>query len=459
MNHILLTSDNTSNSVAQRFNEIEITLTSFSNKLRLLNLGIIRGIKEIKNWELYQNMTTHQFNKFLEALIQINELNLFITLERKRNQRQLEINFAKLLVICSVFNNYMNMPLINAIKKNINHDNLDPNELFSKLFNTYEVSKDFTNSASVIEDFIYNNFKNATFNNRNYIEFDYFKTYEDFTIILGIRNGKNIRKLNPTALEISKKESFYFHSQDNLLSVQNSENYIKKRIIASKLAIICEENTENEFGFNRTFTQKINLIENYLESSDTFRDTIDKYYTDIYFWKSGFRILMQSHCNPHEIQTYVDYIENQRNHLGSNFTLKGKTYKSIINQMEVWHDTITYNEIEGNPIVWGTKEEGALKTITVKDKIYEYQQIIDSFELYIEGQKKKHCVYTYLDRCVEKKIQIWRLYEKNTNYGLTMEIKNGKITQALGKFNMADHYLERNVLTVMAKRENLKIYI
>jgi hypothetical protein len=38
-------------------------------------------------------------------------------------------------------------------------------------------------------------------------------------------------------------------------------------------------------------------------------------------------------------------------------------------------------------------------------------------------------------------------------------VKNSKIVQARGKFNAIDEYLEKNVLTVMAKKENLTISI
>ena len=47
-------------------------------------------------------------------------------------------------------------------------------------------------------------------------------------------------------------------------------------------------------------------------------------------------------------------------------------------------------------------------------------------------------MYTYLDSCVNKRIQIWRLNEANTNKGLTIQVKNSKIVQARGKFNVRE---------------------
>ena len=442
---------------------IEKTLNNSLNvKMSLVNEGIQRGVKAISDWGLFVNMTGHQFNTFLILLGQINSLNLIVSFGERNGFKESESNFVKLLVFCSVFPSYMNTTFMSSMQQTVINGVLDPYLLFSKIFDKYKISSDFTLQTEM-ENIIYEDFTKATFSRLKYIEFDGFTTFNNIQTSLGIRNGKNIRKINSTSYAISKKESFYFHNQDGLLDFDDEEDYIKRRIIASKLAVLSEEVNQyfitTYLNLNKMLDEIMSFIQSYLRSNRTFTLNIDSYYSDFEFWKSGFRILLNSDCRDYHIRAYVDYLEFQKTHLGADFSLKGRTYTSILRDIELWHRTITYEQIDGEPIVWGQKEEGVLKTIKVNDRLYEYKEIIDSHELFIEGKKKCHCVYTYLDSCVNKRIQIWRLNEANTNKGLTIQVKNSKIVQARGKFNAIDEYLEKNVLTVMAKKENLTISI
>lgn len=441
-----------------RFYKIDHTLSALNLNMTLLNSSIRRGIIAIIDWDLFTNMSEEQFHNFIMLLKQINNFKFHITFEDRNNLKQTEINFVKLLVICAVFPNFMNTSLQKAILATIKNSAIKPRLLFSEIFNRYKVSNDFLITQTEVEDTVYSSFNKATFSRRKYLEFDMFTTFNDLHALLGIRNGLNIRTLNTTSFNISKKESFYFHSQNKLIKITNNKEYIKRRIIASKFAVLCEEKGSfiRNYGY-RVFSEKINFIEHYLNSNKIFIHNIDIFYNDIDFWKSGFRILLNSNCKLYEIQSYVDYLEFKRYYLTTNFTLKSKTYSNILKDIQEWHDQISYGQMDGEPIVWGSKEEGSLKKITVKNKIYEYQQIINSYELYIEGKEKRHCVYTYLKNCVDKLIQIWRLNEIHTNRGLTIEVENNKIIQASGKFNKTDQYLEKNVLTVMAKKEGFTI--
>ena len=92
------------------------------------------------------------------------------------------------------------------------------------------------------------------------------------------------------------------------------------------------------------------------------------------------------------------------------FSLKGRTAGSMVKLASEWHLLIqkaglgSHIEWEGfNISRWSTKTVGQQPTL------WEVQELRSNRELMNEGRKQKHCVYGYVQRCVEGRCSIFSL--------------------------------------------------
>jgi hypothetical protein len=442
MNPEVFIMENDINILEIRIQKIKKLLDSFPPKLKLftLGLGVPKNLVLIKKWELFKNMSDDQFNSFLGYLHEIKESNLKITFGVLFPEAE-KLGWLKILTLCAVFSRFMNMTLPEAIKETSLNGISPVRDLFTELFDRYEISNDFLCNNSELENFIYTNFEYSHFTvgSRTH-EVDIFEAYHDFYMLLAIKNGYNIRDVNLTDFTISKKESFYFHSQNNLLKVTDANVYIQQRIVASKLA--------------KYLNKDFKILQKYLDASTSFQNDIYRYYTHFSVWKKAFLLLLKANFEEFEITTYVDYIEHKLED-PTNFSLRGKTYRSILQDADIWHESITYDQIADDPISWGKPKDAVERLIVFKNKAYGYHQIIDSLSLYKEGKVNHHCVYLYLEDCKRGRKQVYTLYAKDSQKRLTIEVRDRKIVQALGKYNQPDLFLAQKILPIMAKQEQL----
>ena len=391
--------------------------------------SVLEGITVLQFEELFHNMTEHEVTVFLEILEVIDESNTLIYFSFKQEKNE-TIRFVKLLLICAIFPSFIKGSFLDALKTSRVNEYLDINVLFDNLFKKYSISEDFKITYS-----------------RGYLikmsELDVFNNRSDFFLYFSLLQGKNIRKIHNTPYNISKKESFFFHFKNNLFYPKNgAKNYIKQRIVAAKLAIGNED--------------KIDQIKFFLEANFSFNYDVDSYYKQIMFWRKGFELLPLE-LTEQDLRAYVDFLQHQIQN--PNFNLKGQTFVNLQKQIISWHENISIEEEKNNDIYWGTEEEAITKTIAFHNEIYVYRKIINSYDLYLEGFYKKHCVYFYKRYCISGKIEVYTLSKENENRkkGLTIEVSNKKMIQALGRFNKRNVFLEKNIVPLFAEKENIKI--
>jgi hypothetical protein len=396
--------------------KITAILENSCSKNITYNRGLEAGMNSLKNWSVFLLMSEYEFENLLELLVELNSSNLFITLNDLSKDQE---DFFKLLLLYSVFRSYIKRDFMVALRENVHVGKIRFHDLFEAVFRNYSVSNDFN-------------------------KLEAYQNTEGIHAFFRIRNGATIRTLNPTKFPISKKASFYFHNQNDLLSV-TGDNYIEQRIIASLFAVLDSEKTH--------------LIDLYLNSCKLFKENLTAFHEDIAFWKQGFDLLYLG-IEDYDIRNLVDFLESRRNFMQGDFNLKGRTYRSVFTSMNKWHIELTGEKIKKNFVYWkNAEEEGTLKKLFLRGKIFEYKEIIDSYELFLESKGKQHCVYSYLEECKLGKLSIWVLRPENTDtsHGVTIEVKSNTITQVLGKHNLPMNELDRSFLKEMSIREGLDL--
>lgn len=149
-----------------------------------------------------------------------------------------------------------------------------------------------------------------------------------------------------------------------------------------------------------------------------------------------------------------------------NFTMKGRTAKTLLHQMNDWHRQLGKETREGE-YQWKRSEIGELYLTKGKKKhkdlkIWKIRELLSTHELRYESSKLNHCVSSYGKSCFAGKTSIWTLEfeeQDELNKLLTIEVSlpDKVIRQVRGNRNRLPTLSEKNVLTQWATKENLRI--
>jgi hypothetical protein len=130
--------------------------------------------------------------------------------------------------------------------------------------------------------------------------------------------------------------------------------------------------------------------------------------------------------------------------------------------VDEWHDTVyRLNFDEFRKKSWEKSPISDLE-FTYKNKKYLCKELNSGELLYKEGEKLKHCVVTYTPQCESGYCTIWSMkawceVSKTYRTFLTIEVTNGEIVQARGRFNHTPDKKEKNVLLHWAKKLELNV--
>jgi hypothetical protein len=144
------------------------------------------------------------------------------------------------------------------------------------------------------------------------------------------------------------------------------------------------------------------------------------------------------------------------------FSLKGRTWNSIVQLSNEWHLSTqvldTDETWEGLDIDdWTYEIEKPYLTI------WEVKQLKNSKQLFIEGSKMSHCVYSYLEYCIKGSIGIFSMIKDSEvdikqKHEVTIEVnRHLKIIQTKGKCNKTLNPEQQKILKLWAKHNGLKL--
>ena len=163
-----------------------------------------------------------------------------------------------------------------------------------------------------------------------------------------------------------------------------------------------------------------------------------------------------------EVNDLVDYILS-RHQAYEKWSLAGRTIDSIRQKCKDWHFELRRVKALGN-YTW----EGAPLPNTMiqtgseaHPMCWHFIQLKTSKLLAEEGNKLRHCVYSYRDHCISGSTSIWSLALDDCGIiskKVTLELDNsGDIVQARGLANRTIRLEERNAINLWARSNGLRI--
>ena len=197
------------------------------------------------------------------------------------------------------------------------------------------------------------------------------------------------------------------------------------------------------------------------------------------FWITVIKFFVEhSMFNPEKISEVIDYIYDQKYTLKRvvqpdgkfvnqiqqpNFTMKGRTPMSLLNQSDEWHRFAALNAVrEKNATEWEPINipDGHFEN---SDNKYNIIQLTKTKELITEGNRMHHCVGTYASACIRKTCSIFSFRVTNHKKGLydssevTLEIRSRTIVQARGKYNKKPEAYHMQLITKWADANDVRI--
>lgn len=154
------------------------------------------------------------------------------------------------------------------------------------------------------------------------------------------------------------------------------------------------------------------------------------------------------------LQDTLDYLKRIKD-LDNSFSLKGRTLGSVIKLSNEWHRLQQAAKF-GSHLKWVGIPVESWKFEDKNNGIeWTIEQILNSKDLYREGRKMRHCVYSYVSACAKGETAIFSLKNNLHEHCVTIEVVKNEIVQMRGKFNRLPKTAERNIIHRWATRNRL----
>lgn len=144
------------------------------------------------------------------------------------------------------------------------------------------------------------------------------------------------------------------------------------------------------------------------------------------------------------------------------FRFKGRTLNSMVKLSNDWHIHVHKGRIDRN-MEW---ESCGIRTWKHQDNVstFTIQELLSNKELFKEGNKQHHCVYSYTDACVGGRSRIFSLRRVHDTSGeeltrVTIEINPNErtIVQVRGRMNKSPEDYEWTVIRLWAGEKGLRV--
>ncbi|MCW8931560.1 MAG: PcfJ domain-containing protein [Gammaproteobacteria bacterium] len=135
-----------------------------------------------------------------------------------------------------------------------------------------------------------------------------------------------------------------------------------------------------------------------------------------------------------------------------NFSMKGRTPDTLLNQVEAWHRQLG-RELRGGDLQWVKSEfkdyryvEGRANSHNMK--VWTISELLSSNELIAEGRKQSHCVASYARSCFTGKTSIWTMEIQNCLYANQNQMRQKLLTIEL-------HTMSKTIRQIRGLRNRL----
>jgi PcfJ-like protein len=202
------------------------------------------------------------------------------------------------------------------------------------------------------------------------------------------------------------------------------------------------------------------------------------------FWQTVLHFFVNEPAlEPMHVGPIVDYLNDQRfvpqeilteeggfvqpGPLQPNLTMKGRTKRSLLSQVEEWHKRLRHRP-KATPVHWERSDIGEFHHVENEGRDQELprtwtiRELLSSGELYREGLAMQHCVVSYVRDCAGRRSSIWSMRIENQlrrDRVMTIEVdmKRRMISQARRRRNVRPDGRARKILERWALQEKLTI--
>ena len=143
-------------------------------------------------------------------------------------------------------------------------------------------------------------------------------------------------------------------------------------------------------------------------------------------------------------------------------TLKGRTVSSLTRMSNEWHQATGRTKFKGAYVTWlGSGINPWHIQFKADSTVWSIVEILDSKDLYTEGNKLRHCVGSYTGMCVQGSTHIFSLRKKthkDANQFLrcvTIEVQHNTIYQARRRMNNPPTAEESTIIRRWARDNNI----
>ena len=149
------------------------------------------------------------------------------------------------------------------------------------------------------------------------------------------------------------------------------------------------------------------------------------------------------------------------------FTLQKRTPKSLLKLVNDWHEALNIlgDEFKASLVSWEVrkKQDFEYQPLPFLPR-YRITQLINNYELWLEGKVMSHCVGGYAYKCQDGTSSIWAMsrifYDGREEKCLTIELGDeDKIWEVRGKQNREPTDSELSIIQHWSKQENLELPI
>ena len=182
--------------------------------------------------------------------------------------------------------------------------------------------------------------------------------------------------------------------------------------------------------------------------------------TNIEFWIYTYTLLYSQGMKSSFVSSIHDHINYKVFQMNEKLNLKGKSISNLIKDINKWHNELTEKNYLNKYQKVKFKKTAKSKFEIREQKIY-IKQILNGFELFLEGKDLHHCVFSYLIACKRNYCSIFslRTIDENENERrlVTIEVNQKTIYQIRGNYNRHYNNEELEIIKLWAESENLKI--
>jgi hypothetical protein len=256
-----------------------------------------------------------------------------------------------------------------------------------------------------------------------------------------VLSGKNLIYSANLPFKLSKKVAHEFNTSQHIISNSVTDALVRTALFSEV----------QDMNFATVITRK---IRNFSESD---------------FWIKTMGLLYRKglRADTIELNELYDYIHFQEFQLERKIDFTTKKLSNLVDESNQWHVAIHFAKV---------KKRLRLKRLPISnikpyflernDSRYVIKQLKTNYELAIEGEQMKHCVFTYTYDCLNSGSYIFSLRnviknddsKKTTEITMiTIEVNNNKIEQKLGEFNRSCNQLEDDLIEEWAKQHNLTL--